>query len=176
MLPADVVIKPKTVAGFRCALAMLSFVVMWGGVTIAGAVGGETRALSETVYVPAYSHIHTHQKVRQALSSTLVVHNADPGVDIELLSVRYHDRDGKLVRAFLDAPVMLKPFQSSSYLTQISESAGGVGANYIVEWRAAKPAISPIVEAVMIGGSGTQGISFTSPGRVIAREAGVRAD
>jgi hypothetical protein len=173
---ADAVTKPLIVFRARYALATLAIVSLWGSAAIANAIGNETRALSETVYVPAYSHIHTHQKVRQALASTLVVHNADPEVEIEVLGVRYHDRDGKLVRAFLDDPVTLKPFQSSNYLTQISESAGGVGANYIVEWRAAEPAISPIIEAVMIGGSGTQGISFISPGRVILREAGIEAE
>lgn len=127
------------------------------------------RARSETVYVPAYSHIHTHQKVRQALASTLVIHNVDPTIPIELASIRYHDRDGKLVRHFPIDSKILQPFQSSSFLTPISETQGGVGANYIVEWRASACVIPPVIEAVMIGGSGTHGISFTSSGRVIVR-------
>ena len=150
------------------AIAMLLF----HNPAIASGIGDDIRARSEIVYVPAYSHIHTHQKIRQALASTLVVHNVDPKVTINLYSVRYHDRDGRLVKDFLTDPAALQPFQSSSFLTQISETAGGVGANYIVEWRASECALPPVIEAVMIGGSGTHGISFTSPGRVIARNDG----
>lgn len=156
-------------------LIYLSFLIavpllLCGGSAFARDVDDTTRGRSETVYVPAYSHVHTHQKLRQALASTLVVHNVDPKIAIDLISVRYHDRDGRLVRHFLTDPTTLQPFQSSSFLTPISDSEGGVGANYIVEWQTAGCALPPVIEAVMIGGSGTHGISFTSSGRVIARE------
>lgn len=149
----------------------ISLLFFHGSATASGS-GDAIQARSETVYVPAYSHIHTHQKIRQALASTLVVHNVDPQVTIDLVSVRYHDRDGKLVKEFLTDPTTLQPFQSNSFLTPISETAGGVGANYVVEWRASECVLPPVIEAVMIGGSGTHGISFTSPGRVIARSGG----
>lgn len=156
----------------RCCDTLLAIMLLFpGGLTLASDARHPIPVRSETVYVPAYSHIHTHVKNRQALASTLVVHNVDPNKAIDLLSVRYHDRNGQLVRSFLNDPAALQPFQSASYLTQISETEGGVGANYVVEWRAADCALSPVIEAVMIGGSGTHGISFTSSGQVIGRDS-----
>jgi hypothetical protein len=136
----------------------------------AGEAADLERVLSEVVYVPAYSRIDTTERTAQSLASTLVIHNVDPEVAIELTSVHYHNQDGELLREFLSDPQTLQPFQSSHFLTQISETEGGIGANYIVEWEAQEGALSPVVEAVMIGGSGTLGISFASRGRVISRD------
>jgi hypothetical protein len=36
-----------------------------------------------------------------------------------------------------------------------------------VEWQAAEKVVSPIVEAIMSGGTGTQGLSFLTRGKVI---------
>jgi hypothetical protein len=40
-----------------------------------------------------------------------------------------------------------------------------------VEWRAEEPVNAPLVEAVMVGTSGTQGISFTGSSRVISQRS-----
>ena len=129
-------------------------------------------AYGETIYVPAFSRIFTDEKRSQLLASTLIVHNVDPSNSIEVTSVRYYDQAGTLVRNLLDQPHTLSPFASTDFLTELSNTQGGVGANYIVEWRAKLPVLSPIAEAVMVGGTGTLGISFTSRGRVIARSTG----
>lgn len=126
-------------------------------------------AYGETIYVPAFSRIFTDEKRSQPLASTLIVHNVDPSNSIEVTNVRYYDQAGALVRNLLDEPHTLAPYASTDFLTELSDTRGGVGANYIVEWRANLPVLSPIAEAVMIGGTGTHGISFTSRGRVIAR-------
>ena len=52
-------------------------------------------------------------------------------------------------------------------MVDIAEDHGGVGANFIVEWQATEKVVSPIVEAIMIGGAGTQGLSFVTRGKVI---------
>ena len=48
-----------------------------------------------------------------------------------------------------------------------TDSAGGSGANFIVEWVGEKQVSEPIVEAVMLSAESAQGISFISGGRVI---------
>jgi hypothetical protein len=45
-----------------------------------------------------------------------------------------------------------------------------LGANFIVEWVASTEVSEPIVEAIMIGTDFQQGISFTSPGKVIKNQ------
>lgn len=165
--------KPMMLGSSRLRAVLPLFaailLVTSSGAVVAAGSEEEPRSNSEIVYVPAYARIHTHEKIKQPLASTLVVHNVDPIVTITLTVVRYHDQDGKILREFLAKPMTLQPFQSGSFLTQISETSGGIGANYLVEWQSQNPALSPVIEAVMVGGSGTQGISFTSRGRIIAR-------
>jgi hypothetical protein len=44
---------------------------------------------------------------------------------------------------------------------------GGFGANFIVRWKNDSVINAPIVECVMIGATGGQGISFVSPAQEI---------
>ena len=122
----------------------------------------------EVVYIPVYSHILQGERAsRQPLSSTLVIHNVDPSASILITSVRYYDHTGTELKEYIDAPRSLGPFASVSFVVDIKEDHGGVGANFIVEWQAAETVVSPIVEAIMSGGTGTQGLSFLTRGKVI---------
>ena len=127
------------------------------------------RATSQTVYVPSYSRVLTQEGRSQPLASTLVVHNIDPEEVIEITSIDYYDRTGQMLEAFLDAPVFLAPYESTNALVPLGSVGDGIGANFIVVWSSRAPARPPAIEAIMIGGSGTQGISFTSTGRLISR-------
>ena len=134
--------------------------------------GGKERGnevgFGEVIYVPVYSHIVQAEKAsRQRLSSTLAIHNADPQETIRITSVRYYDHAGTLLKEYLDVPRSLGPFASANFVVDITEDRGGVGANFIVEWRADSQVVSPIVEAIMTGGAGTQGLSFVTRGKVI---------
>jgi hypothetical protein len=52
---------------------------------------------------------------------------------------------------------------------------GGVGANFIVQWRSDQPVTPPVVEAIMISTSQQQGISFLSTGRVVQENQPVQS-
>lgn len=124
-------------------------------------------ATSETIYIPALSRVHTHENRRQPLASTVVVHNIDPSTTISISRVSYHDDDGEVVADLISTPEDVGPFASASFLTALDDDRGGIGANYIVEWESDQPSCSPIAIAIMIGGTGTHGISFALEGRVI---------
>src|SRR4029077_4579502 len=47
------------------------------------------------------------------------------------------------------------------------DTRGGTGANFVVEWAASGQITEPLIEAVMIGTTGTQGYSFTSRGKTM---------
>lgn len=127
-------------------------------------------AAGETVYVPVYSHIYHQEGDREFdLTATLSVRNADPRRPIVVTAVRYYDSHGALVRTYIDAPLRLAPLASRPFVVAERDRTGGVGASFIVEWRAENEVASPVVEAVMISTASTQGISFVSPGRVIDR-------
>jgi len=125
----------------------------------------------QTIYVPLYSHVYQGLRDRPFdLSATLSVRNADPDRALELVSVDYHDTDGKLVRRYLDKAVTVPPLATREFLVGEKDSSGGSGAKFLVRWKAAQAMIPPVIEAVMIGTANSQGISFVVGGRVIKEE------
>ena len=122
----------------------------------------------QTIIVPAYSGVYYgsgHRTVKLAV--TLHIHNTDFDHSIVITSVRYYDAQGQLIKEFLTQPRTLGPIASLEFFVDSSEQGAGLGSNFIMEWVAEEAVYEPIVEAVMISTEGAQGISFTSPGRVI---------
>ena len=125
----------------------------------------------QTVYVPIYSHIYSGVKGRPFdLAATLSIRNTDPKYPILLVSVEFYDTDGKLVKQYLDTPVMLNVLASTRFVITEGEKAGGSGANFMVVWKSDRPVNSPVIEGVMIGTHSGQGISFVSRGQVIRED------
>jgi hypothetical protein len=124
--------------------------------------------MGQTIYVPIYSYIY-HGDGRQLynLTATLSIRNTDLTNPIVVTSVRYNDSAGKLVKQYLDRPIQLSALASTDFVIDRSDTSGGLGASFIVEWVARTEVSEPIVEAVLIGSSGQQGISWLSLGRVI---------
>ena len=132
------------------------------------AVQAQELSKGQLVYVPIYSHVYYGDRERTILlTGILSVRNTDPGQAITLLQVDYYDSEGKLLRKYITQPVTLGPLGSTRFIVKTSDTAGGSGANFLVRWKAEAPVNEPILEGVMIGASGQQGISFTSRGVAI---------
>ena len=125
--------------------------------------------MGQTVYVPVYSHIYHYNSQEHVmnLSATLSIRNTDLKNSIIITSVRYYDSDGQLIRQDIKSPVELKPLASTDFFIAADDTSGGSGANFIVEWVALKTVYEPVIEAVMISTSSSQGISFVSPAKVL---------
>ena len=122
----------------------------------------------QTVYVPAYSHIYSGNREQVfLLTVTLSIRNVDMRNAITVTKVDYYETQGKLLRAYVNEPVTLKPLESTRYIVPQKDEAGGSGANFIVVWQAEKEVNPPIIETIMIGAQNQQGISFTSRGQAI---------
>ncbi len=122
----------------------------------------------QLVYVPIYSHIyHGDREQRFLLTGILSVRNTDTKHSITLISADYYDTEGKLVRDYLSKPFTLGPLRSTRFIVKASDMSGGSGANFLVQWKAETEVNTPILEGVMIGTAGGQGISFTSRGQAI---------
>jgi hypothetical protein len=122
----------------------------------------------ETLYVPVYSEIYHMDGTRQMLLTvTLSVRNTSLSDSAIITRIDYFDSKGKKLRNYLDSAVVLKPLESSEYIVEYAEKEGGAGANFIVEWCASKYADQILVQAVMIGTSGQQGLSFVTESKVI---------
>jgi hypothetical protein len=71
-----------------------------------------------------------------------------------------------MLKNYLQKQLPLNQLASVDYVVDERDTKGGSGANFIVQWSAEKAVTAPVIESVMIS-SGTQGVSFLSPGRVI---------
>ena len=122
----------------------------------------------QTVYVPLYSNIFVgDREIAWQLSALLSINNTDPAQPITITRVDYYDSDGKLVRKYLEKSKKLNPMGSAYFYVKTSDTAGGWGANFLVEWTSEKKVNEPIVESLMSGMRGNHSVSFISPGRVI---------
>ncbi len=127
-------------------------------------------SVRRTVYVPVYSSIYLGLDIKQQmveLSATVSIRNVSSQHPIVLNFVRYYDSAGKQVREYLGRPSELAPIASVEFVVQRADTAGGPGANFLIEWAGPSVVDEPLIEAVMIGKSGDAGFSFTSPGRVL---------
>lgn len=122
---------------------------------------------SQTVYVPIYSHINRSSGAAQLLEATLSIRNSDAKNNITLLSASYYDTHGKLLENYYQKPMVLKPLQSTEILIEKTDTRGGSGANFIVEWAADIPVYEPVIEAIMVGNSDNS-VSFKSTGRPLS--------
>lgn len=127
-------------------------------------------ATSGTIYVPVYSALYLGVANRAStvdLAATVSVRNVSAAHPITLDSVRYYDSLGKHVRDYLDTASTLPPMGSVEFVIQRSDATGGPGANFMIRWHAAAVVDDPLVEAIMLGQSGSAGISFSSRGRTL---------
>ena len=137
------------------------------GRELVAVTGDEDMAAGQLVYVPIYSHAYFDSDRRTfKLVSTLSVRNTDMEQPITLRSIRYHDSSGKLVRDYLKQPVRLEPLASVDYIADERDQLG-TGTAFLVEWVAETEVHEPVIEAVMISTALSQGLSFTSQGRVL---------
>ncbi|MBU0996048.1 MAG: DUF3124 domain-containing protein [Proteobacteria bacterium] len=124
----------------------------------------------QSIYVPVYSYIYSGNREQPfLLTVTLSIRNIDPRQQIEISVIDYYATQGKLLKKYLDKPVILKPLESLRYIIPEKDKSGGSGANFIVEWKSGHFANPPIVESIMIGTQNQQGVSFTSRGREIIK-------
>jgi hypothetical protein len=151
-------------------IVSISGILVFMGIFIPAVYADSDISLSngQTVYVSVYTHIYSGLKGRPfQLGATLSIRNTDPKHSITLVSVKFYDTDGKLLKDYLGEPKRLNALVSTRFIIKEGESGGGSGANFLVTWKSEKMVNSPIIEAIMIGTRSGQGISFVSKGQVV---------
>jgi len=143
-------------------IMLLSAAVCWGAAS-------EVRlSKGQTVYVPVYSNVYSGPKKNPfQLAAMLSIRNTDMAASLRVTTIDYYDTEGKFVRRHLEKPLILPPLGSTHIYLEEKDTKGGFGANFIVRWTADRVINSPVIECVMIGATGGQGISFISPGQEI---------
>lgn len=122
----------------------------------------------QTVYVSVYSNILTAPRgIPFSLEATLIIRNTDMTNAVKVTTADFYDTKGKVIKQFLDSPMMLQPLETKYIYLPEKRIEGGLGANFIIRWSAERVINAPIIECLMIGARSSQGISFISPGKVI---------
>ena len=131
---------------------------------------GTKKIRGQVLYLPIYSNIPYSDHDRKFdLNAFIAVHNTDLTNTLKITKVMYFDNDGKLVSDYLTKDAILQPLGAINFYVPEKDKSG-TGANFIVEWVADTLINEPLIESVMIGLTGGQGVSFSSVGRII-REA-----
>ena len=129
-------------------------------------VPSDPLTVSGAFYVPVYSSVAMSQgKLRADFSVTLSVHNASETKPLVVRRIAYFDTAGKMVESYLKSPIALKPFGTVEVFIATTDTRGGTGANFVVDWAAAGEIAEPAVEALMIGSVGAGHYAFVSQGR-----------
>ncbi len=120
---------------------------------------------SEKIYVPVYSEIY-HQNGQHTflLTATLSIRNTSLKDTLFLKDINYYDSEGKQLKSYLKNTIYLKPLESVEFVVGYNESEGGVGANFLLDWAGDSLISKPIIQAIMIGTTSQQGISFITEG------------
>jgi len=154
----------------RSCFFMATCLVWILGLALPAAQGssGEVLSKGQLVYVPVYSHVyHGDYAKKMLLTGILSIRNTDPAHGITITKADYYDSEGNLLKGYLSQPLTLKPMASTRFIVKESDTCGGSGANFLVKWQAETEVNEPLIEGVMIGTAGQQGISFTSRGKPI---------
>lgn len=116
------------------------------------------------VYVPAYTYAVAATGQKTTLAATLTIHNAHSKSSMRIRSVEYHDSPGKTLSHYLDEPRVLKPLETLEFQVLEVDMSRGSGASFIVSYDPVDADGPPLVEAVMVGNTGSGWLAFTSRG------------
>lgn len=128
----------------------------------------------QVLYLPVYSHLYHGEihprtgKPSETLVSTHVsIRNTDPQATVRVISARYYNTDGKLLREFLPRPQTIPPLGTYELYVPRSDSSGGSGANFLIDWSADRPINPPLVEALHADIREARTLLFVTTGRPI---------
>lgn len=122
----------------------------------------------ESDYVPVYSDIYHRDGTRRfSLTTTISIRNTSLADSAYILKATYYDSYGDKLTEYIDSTILLSPLESIEFVVEEVENIGGAGANFIINWGARKYSNQILIQSVMIGSYGQQGISFLSESKKI---------
>lgn len=121
----------------------------------------------QLLYMPIYSNVPYKEFDRKFdLSAFVAIHNTDLKHSIRITKVMFFNNDGKMVADYLPKDTTLNALAATNFFIPERDQSG-TGANFLVEWVSDTLVNEPLIETVMLGLASGQGISFSSPGKVI---------
>lgn len=149
---------------------ILLFTVLLLSCTLARSQDARSPSLGQTLYVPVYSSMMYGNLSRAGtpskvlLSAMVSIRNTDPARSVRLVSAKYHDSTGKLLREYVQAPVIIAPLGTREYFIELHDDTGGAGANFLIRWEADTPAAPLVIEAVHANLDSAKAVVFVTQG------------
>ncbi len=138
------------------------------------ALAEEPLSSGQALYLPVYSHIWHGDRVvdgkyplKNLVSALVSIRNTSLKTPIRVTSARYYGTDGKLLKEYVATPRTINPMGTFELFVERKESAGGSGANFIIQWDSAMPTNPPVIEAVHADIKGHQTLTFVTTARPI---------
>lgn len=123
---------------------------------------------SGKTYLSIYSQIYSmSQHKKHNLTALASMRNTSDVDTIYIVSAKYYDAHGKLIRTYFDKSIYLAPMETTEIIIEELDIEGGTGSNFIFEWKKKKETSSPLFEGIMNSTLGQQGLSFTTIGQRI---------
>ena len=152
-------------------LRLLAFAILLraAGPTLAQEVSD--LSTGQSLYLPIYSHIyHGDPDAKGKLSQTLLsahvsIRNTDNRAVIRVVSARYYDTEGRLVKDYVPAPRTIQPFGTLELFVPLTDMSGGSGANFLIEWKSDVPANPPMADALHADIRSSRTIVFVTTAR-----------
>jgi len=114
-------------------------------------------------YLSVYSQIYSETEHKKHNLTTMVsLRNTSDLDTIYLLKAEYFDTHGKSVRTYFENDLFLAPMETVEIVIDESDTSGGTGSNFIIEWKIPKNCPEPLFEGLMSSMMGQQGLSFTT--------------
>jgi hypothetical protein len=130
----------------------------------------DSLAFGQLLYVPVYSEIYSigHHRTER-LSSTLSIRNVNLDGEFYITRLEYYDTEGNVLKEIKTAelPIKVNSLETKNHVIALYDDKGGVGANFILEWRSSKPIVAPMVETIMISTESNWGLSFTATSKTL---------
>lgn len=109
----------------------------------------------QALYLPIYSHLYhgeinpkTGKPSETLVSAHVSIRNTDPRASLQVTSARYYNTEGRLLRDFLPKPQSVPPLGTYELFIPRTDTSGGSGASFIIEWSSDRPINPPLVEAL----------------------------
>ncbi len=130
----------------------------------------DSLAFGQLLYVPVYSEIYSigHHRTER-LSSTLSIRNVNLDGEFYITRLEYYDTEGNVLKEInaSELPIKVNSLETKNHVIALYDDRGGVGANFILEWRSSKPIVEPMVETIMISTESNWGLSFTATSKTL---------
>lgn len=119
-------------------------------------------------YLSVYSQIYSEtEHKKHNLTGMVSLRNTSDKDSVYLLKAEYFDTHGKSVRIYFDKPIFLTPMETVEIIIDESDTSGGTGSNFIIEWKIPQNCPEPLFEALMSSMMGQEGVSFTTQSKRI---------